>query len=478
MHGQEDLYRTPRRKAGQRSGLNPGHSPERRLEDASSQPCASDIGFVVLHENGFTLGQTSICDIPTMALLGVVIPILAFAFQQGITPVESPCLQVLRASPIGDASPRPTIVVTFDRPVAPHLDASIDPRKVLSASPAFVGRAQWLDPVTLILRPLEILPAGQRYSVTVSTNVVAADGSRLRSAYTFAFHTPGPRALAARPDFPASPGGPLPLSPRFQVIYSREVDTARLNATARILILGQLMTTCRDSTVPVTVLDERPVTADDSLHGYSFLRPWSSFGRPPGRSLPDTMRRLVTISSRIALPVGCKHRLMLPREVIAGEVLGYESIDFATHGSLTLNDATFDCQLYTPCSDAILIVKFSTPLDGSAVRHHVHIDDIEALPLQDSTVRSAVWYYRLQGAKPRSYAVLVDTALRDIYGQSAVPPFKRTFEAKGDPLVWLAPFGPIITVERKVGVLPIWTRGVDTVTVSTTRIADNSISIN
>jgi len=142
----------------------------------------------------------------TLLLLGALVPLLTVVSQQpGTTPIESPRLQVLRATPSGDASDRPTIIVIFDRPIAPRLNASVDPATVLSVSPAFAARARWRDPVTVVLQPLDVLNADTRYTVTVSAKLQATDGSRLAAAYKFSFRTPG--GCCSRPGWPtARPG--------------------------------------------------------------------------------------------------------------------------------------------------------------------------------------------------------------------------------------------------------------------------------
>ena len=82
-------------------------------------------------------------------------------------------LQVLSASPTGEAPLTAPIVVIFDRPVAGSLDRSIDPAGLLTIVPATPGRVEWRDPVTLRFRPVVPFGPGQTYSVTVANSFAA-----------------------------------------------------------------------------------------------------------------------------------------------------------------------------------------------------------------------------------------------------------------------------------------------------------------
>lgn len=69
--------------------------------------------------------------------------------------------------------------------MAGSLDRSVDPAPVFRIEPAVAGALDWRDPVTLRFRPAAPLPAGASYTVTLSDEFDAMDGSRLERPFTF-----------------------------------------------------------------------------------------------------------------------------------------------------------------------------------------------------------------------------------------------------------------------------------------------------
>jgi len=266
----------------------------------------------------------------------------------------------------------------------------------------------------------------------------------------------------------------LPLTPHVELIYSRQVDPDRLVSAAHIAVRGALFTTCRDSTVAIEVLGQRPVTEADSVRT-DYRRPWSSFTRQPLASgMPDSLHRLVTIAPSSPLPPDCKHTLLVPGEVTTARTT-YQAIEFSTHGVFVLAKVTVMCPAYESCQDGTLHLEFSTPVDRDEVQHHVHIPGLTTTFLGDTDTPLIDWYLQLQGAKPHQYSVELDTALRDIYHQRPAAPLHHVFQARGDPMAWLASQSQIVTVERSFATLPIWSRGTDTVFVSTRAVPDAMI---
>src|SRR6266576_3236041 len=130
------------------------------------------------------------------ALSAVVTLAISSLVVSGPTP-----LRVLRVTPEGRATAPATIVVsvTFDRPVAGSLDATVDPKKIFSIMPAVNGRLEWRDPITLRFTPAAPLNPATAYTVTVSNAFAAMDGSKLEQPYTFSFRVHGTVPLAGAP---------------------------------------------------------------------------------------------------------------------------------------------------------------------------------------------------------------------------------------------------------------------------------------
>src|SRR5712664_2377883 len=96
-------------------------------------------------------------------------------------------LRVLRVSPDREGEATDAITVTFDRPIASGLDASVDPRLVFGIEPRVDGRVEWREPVTIRFTPVTALAAGATYTVTIAATFQALDGSRLERPYSFTF---------------------------------------------------------------------------------------------------------------------------------------------------------------------------------------------------------------------------------------------------------------------------------------------------
>src|ERR1043166_1771649 len=116
------------------------------------------------------------------ALPAVVTLAISSLVVSGPTP-----LRVLRVTPEERAPATTTISVTFDRPVAGALDASVDPARIFTISPAVAGRLEWRDPITLRLTPAAPLNPATEYTVTGSNDFAAMDGSKLEQPSTFTF---------------------------------------------------------------------------------------------------------------------------------------------------------------------------------------------------------------------------------------------------------------------------------------------------
>src|SRR4029079_14075633 len=88
-------------------------------------------------------------------------------------------LHVLRIDPTGAAEPTDSVVVPFDRPVAPELDLSVDPTRVVRITPAAAHSQYWRDPSSLVVvfdRPWSY---GAKFRVDVEPTLRSADGRRM-----------------------------------------------------------------------------------------------------------------------------------------------------------------------------------------------------------------------------------------------------------------------------------------------------------
>ncbi len=141
-------------------------------------------------------------DKDCMRALSAVVTLAISSFAvSGPTP-----LRVLRVTPTDAAAATAVVTVTFDRPVAGSLDATVDPQRIFAIAPAVAGRVEWRDPITLRFTPAAPLSPATAYTVTVSNEFAAMDGGRLAQPYSFTFRVHGTVPLAGAPTGPNEVG--------------------------------------------------------------------------------------------------------------------------------------------------------------------------------------------------------------------------------------------------------------------------------
>lgn len=315
-------------------------------------------------------------------------------------------LRVIRALPSDSATPNAQIRVTFDRPVAGSLDASVDPKTVLSVSPAVAGTLEWRDPVTVVLTPTSPMAAGQTYTVTVSNAFRAMDCAQLERPYTFTFRVNGARLIDG---FPVSADNhPRQLEPdtKFDLVFSSPVEAGAVAAATYI----QLAPTCAgEKVVRVRTLGVRSIGDKDNYA----LRDAGGYRRDRAA---DSLRRVVTIVPVTPLPLDCEGRIVAPLELDRAQSGPRLEWEFSTYGPLHI--AEVRCAYGNEnCPTGPISLMFSTPVRGSQVRRKVTLIPAVPFTMSDTSTESTSW--RLDAElKPRSrYAVVVDTSIRDVFGQ-------------------------------------------------------------
>jgi uncharacterized protein YfaS (alpha-2-macroglobulin family) len=316
-------------------------------------------------------------------------------------------LRVIRTTPAADASPSSTITVTFDRPVAGSLDRTIDPRTILTITPAVQGKLEWRDPVTLRLTPSVLLQANTRYTVTVANNFRAMDGSQLTAPYTFGFRVQGPVFEAAFPgDDRARFSEHVAPNQRFLVVYSAPVDLAALSAAVYAEFNGACAGTRR--IVRFRATTQRAISSDDA--------PQIRYARSERRGGADSLRRLVVVQPTSAMPYACGGELVVPAEVASDLPRGYARVPFRTYGELRLTPV--ECAWGNNfCPTGPIALKFTNPVRGSEVLRKVRLYPETKFTVRDTTNEATYWTLDARLSPRVSYAIVADTSLRDVFGQ-------------------------------------------------------------
>jgi hypothetical protein len=205
-------------------------------------------------------------------------------------------LRVVRATPTADAGPMQQISVAFDRPVAGSLDRSVDPATIFRIEPAVRGRLEWRDPVTIRLTPAAPLASGTRYTITVSNNFRAMDGSALAEPYQFTFRVHGPLLLGGTPVSLGGASDQVELNQRFSLVYSTPVDLPTLTGTAYI----EMSAACAgEKVIRLDAISQRPIQSEDR----GDIREAGGYERDTARSARTTAARLPSGARR---PVGAE----------------------------------------------------------------------------------------------------------------------------------------------------------------------------
>jgi hypothetical protein len=332
------------------------------------------------------------------------------AFGQPGTP-----LRVVRVTPAGDASPMARVSVTFDRPVAGSLDrGAVDPAAILSVEPAIRGRIEWRDPATIRLTPAAPLAPGTRYTVTVANDFRAMDGSRLAEPHRFSFRAQAPLLLGGTPVGKDAPrAAHVAPDQRFALVYSAPVDLARLSATA-YLEFGAACGGGGRRIMRLRATQQRRVGDDEDYR----LREAGGWQRD--RSL-DSLRRVVLLVPDGALPRGCAGELVAPEELDESLPKGYARVGFDTYGDLRLAGAQCGGRRADErdayCPTGPLTITFTNPVRGADVLRRVRLIPAAPFTVHDTASESTTWALEGKLTPHVHYAIVADTALRDVFGQ-------------------------------------------------------------
>ena len=346
-------------------------------------------------------------------------------------------LQVLRHTPGDTASPGNLITVTFDRPVAGRLDATIEARKIFHIAPARPGKIEWRDPITIRYVPDEPLVPGSAFVVTIDTAIRALDGSRLPAPYRFSFRVPGPRLLAR-----SFSGGEyarwpeqLSIQGHILLLYSAPADLAALERVARVEIA-----TCsadQPRTISLRAVRQRPPKDDDP---YEFR----SAGGWDRDTIGDRFRRVVELEPTAPLPPECKGQIVLPNTADDAKFGAEER--FAVRTAPRFRLLGFDCMRLVTCSPVDVVVAFTSPVKTADVERYVHFDPPRSFKITGGGDQSEGFRLETRLAPRAKYRVTVDSAIRDIYGRPLEEP-RHAELVTGD-------YMPVVSYPRGILTMP------------------------
>jgi hypothetical protein len=388
------------------------------------------------------------------------------ALAVAVVAAEPPtALQVLSSSPAVEAPLTASIQIIFDRPVAGSLDRTVDPAAILSIDPKISGRAEWRDPVTLRFLPAEPLKPGQSYTVTVANSFEAMDGSRLEKPYSYSFAVTGPRLLGGLPVSESEHPNWLTPKVTFDLVFGAELDRNTLRGLA---YLDFNQSCSSPGVIKLNPTAQRPIGDKD---------PWQyrEAGGWERDRAADKYRRVVTLVPERPLPLACSGDLVVPTVVDPEGTKPFARWGFSTYGRFEMVRA--DCAGdASNCPAGGIRVHFTTPVKGAEVQRRLTVLPAVPFTISDTTDESNEWYLETQLVPHTAYAVIADTAMRDVFGQRITGNPASGFRTTGYAPLVEHEYGRM-TVERAgFGTLAVKHVNVDTLTITTAPVPDALIA--
>jgi hypothetical protein len=336
-------------------------------------------------------------------------------------------LQVLRSSPNGEAEPTASIMVTFDRPVAGSLDRTVDAASILRIDPSIDARIEWRDPVTIRVLPTKPLKPGTTYTVTVSNNFAAMDGSRLPEPFEYSFEVTGPRALTG---LPVSEGEhPRFLGPdaTFEVVFSAPLEVS----SPRNLAYLDFDKACKNGGITRLAISGQRAINDKDPWQYREAGGWNR------DKMGDALRRVVVFTPEKKLPYDCAGDLVVPSVVDPEGTKPFLRWTFHTYGPFNLTGASCSSSPYCPTGGVHL--SFSTPVKGAQVQRWIRLRPDVPFEVSDTSEEAPEWYLEATLKPNTGYTVSTDTSLRDVFGQRLAASPTASFATTG--------FAPLVEYE-------------------------------
>jgi hypothetical protein len=318
--------------------------------------------------------------------------------------------------------------------------------------------------VTIRLRPAETLAAGARYTVSVANTFRAMDGSALAEPYRFNFRVQGPRLLTGTPVNEQERAQHVAPNQRFDLVYSGPVDLVKLSGAAYV----EMSASCGGQRiVRLRATAQRRIRDDDS---WQFRE---AGGWQRDRSV-DSLRRVVQLVPETALPRGCAGDLVAPAEVEDQVLRNATRWAFETYGALRV--ATLVCRGGKFCPSGPLSVVFTNPVRGAEVLRHVKLIPDAKFAVRDSSAESTTWMLEARLQPHVTYAVVADTAMRDVFGQRLAGNPAVAFRTTGYEPAIVHPFGRLLVERTGFRTLSVQHVNVDTLIATIAPVPDSAES--
>ena len=363
--------------------------------------------------------QTNSCAVALLVVLAAQLAPVAANAQDS--------LRVLRIQPSSQASPIEPLVITFDHPVAPNLDQSIEAERVLHITPAVGAHIYWRDPSTIVADFDSAWTAGASYDVRIDPRLRSAAGLSFASPQTFVVKVRLPRMLGI---FPAANESEADTIAHPIAVFESSFDLATI--AGRVWFVPRLNCRTTDS-VALNAVRLRRIS--DSVDSWS-VREAGGYGRDHRL---DSLRRVVEFDLPATLARGCQAELRLPAVVGQPAV---QRAQFVVRAAFLLLRSLCPVEEFPlkvddsgrqRCNRGRITLRFTNPVRLSEIRAHVLVNGQPASIPNESPDEASNAVSLLDSIQPRiTTRVTVQSTLRSLRGE----PLGRdtTFVIVGNPI--------------------------------------------
>ncbi|MCY4465678.1 MAG: Ig-like domain-containing protein [Chloroflexi bacterium] len=311
---------------------------------------------------------------------------------------------------IADAFPQPgsslapadsAISVAFDAPVVPlALSPDLDDLpQPLSLSPVVAGLGEWVNSAVYVFRPSQPLDGDTEYTVTISADLAAVDGSVIAGAASWSFKTAPPTIVAIDPP----PGtDDLILNPQIQIRFDQPLAQNLVERAFRF--------------------QAQPNSSDPKLGGaFKWAEDGLGFAFVPGRRLAlDTV-----------------YQASFDGELLPGLRMAADSQAPSWRYTTVGAPSIIDTEPRDGERDAYthgLSLYFASPMNIDSLDGKVRI---EPAPDEAPITYYSDWNKRYAlsfDAQPdTNYRVTVDAGMQDIYGNAIAEPLTVAYKTEPRP---------------------------------------------
>ncbi len=370
-------------------------------------------------------------------------------------------LRVLRFSPASPASLVDPVVVTFDHPVAPRLNASLDPRSVITVRPMSGSTMYWRDPSTLVVELNATWLAAASYTVKLDPALRSANGLALsrRDTVTRRITIRGPQVLFAES---VRPDGLLDTLARVRVVMTSQVDEDWTT------LVGTLRPdrTCgaAEADTPVQFRLER-VRRIERRDGMAI----QEAGGLERDRRSDSLRRVMELVADRPLPRGCLGRFEI-RGVSATAALYARDLRVKPRFALLPTR----CGGVSLCAAGPLMVAFNAPVAASEMRAHVRMDGVT--PAISSESFSTTWQVHPGLPPGTTHTLSIASALRSTAGDSLGTTLEMQLVVPHTPPVIAHATGSYVAARSEPTLIGIRHTNTDSVIVIVARVRDTALT--